>query len=382
MKNNEDILNEAIRQKPKKKGFLRSFFKLILSLVLLAVIFIAGFVAYMTAIEYNPDYMTPAKAGTYRTDKKINSESVKILTMNVGYAGLGYEEDFFLDGGKGVNPKSKEYVEKNLAGLSGILKDADADIAMIQEVDENSYRTFWINQWDEYQKAMDGYESYFAYNYRCKYVPYPFTENFREMNSGLASFSKYKIDKAVRYSLPCPFTWPTRIFNIKRCLLTTYIPVEGTNKQLVVINLHLEAYDSGEGKIQQTKQLLNLIEDEYAKGNYVIAGGDFNQSFPNTRDIYPIKPTSSWAPGFLDELPEGWQYAFDDSTPTCRLLNQPYDSDSELTQYYVIDGFIVSPNLKINSVETLNQGFEFSDHNPVMLDVSFGDRLNVLDNNT
>jgi len=45
----------------------------------------------------------------------------------------------------------------------------------------------------------------------------------------------------------------------------------------VLVNLHLEAYDSGEGKIAQTKLLVEFLEQEYAKGNYVIAGGDFNQ---------------------------------------------------------------------------------------------------------
>ncbi|MFR6426479.1 MAG: hypothetical protein ACLUNO_13905 [Oscillospiraceae bacterium] len=31
--------------------------------------------------------------------------------------------------------------------------------------------------------------------------------------------------------------------------------------------------------------------------------------------------------------------------PTCRLDNQPYDAESEATQHYVIDGFILSPNV-------------------------------------
>ena len=54
----------------------------------------------------------------------------------------------------------------------------------------------------------------------------------------------------------------------------------GSDREPVLVNLHLEAYDDGEGKIAQTNQLRDYIEDEYAKGNYVIAGGDFNQVFP------------------------------------------------------------------------------------------------------
>jgi len=38
--------------------------------------------------------------------------------------------------------------------------------------------------------------------------------------------------------------------------------------------------------------------------------------------------------------------------------------------YYVIDGFIVSPNISIMSVETLDESFRYADHNPVKLRVT------------
>ena len=87
-------------------------------------------------------------------------------------------------------------------------------------------------------------------------------------------------------------------------------------------------------------------------------------------DTYPILDRDYWMPSLLEDLPEGWQYAFDDGSPTCRLLNQPYDPSDSTTQHYVIDGFIVSPNITIDRVVTINAGFEFSDHNPVVLDIS------------
>ena len=69
-------------------------------------------------------------------------------------------------------------------------------------------------------------------------------------------------------------------------------------------------------------------------------------------------------------LPEGFEFKYDLSVPTCRLLNQPYDESDEVnTQHYVIDGFIVSPNVEAVSIETIDLGFENSDHNPVMLTV-------------
>ena len=201
-----------------------------------------------------------------------------------------------------------------------------------------------------------------------------------KVNSGLLSISRYQVAEAERISLPCPFTWPLRIANLKRCLLVTYLPIEGSDQKLVLVNLHLEAYDSGEGKIAQTKQLREFIQSEYQKGNYVIAGGDFNQVFPRSLDHYPNTHPELWTPGTLDYdmLPEepGWQLVSDLSSPTCRLLNQPYDPGDTLnTQYYVIDGFIISPNIQLDLVETLNAGFENSDHNPVRLQVTLREAL-------
>ena len=177
--------------------------------------------------------------------------------------------------------------------------------------------------------------------------------------------------QATRESLPVPFSWPVRVANLKRCLLIERVPVEGTDKELVLINLHLEAYDDGEGKLAQTKQLMDILAAEYRNGNYVIAGGDFNQVFEGA-DVYPLLDTSHWQPGRLanSELPRGFSYVYDASRPTCRLLNKPYDGNRAATQLYVIDGFIVSDNLKVNLVETLDLNFASSDHNPVHLQVT------------
>ena len=69
-------------------------------------------------------------------------------------------------------------------------------------------------------------------------------------------------------------------------------------------------------------------------------------------------------------FPEDWNFPVDSATPSARLLNGPYNPADPNTQYYVLDGFITSPNVQINSVETLDEGFTYSDHNPVKLNVT------------
>ncbi len=214
----------------------------------------------------------------------------------------------------------------------------------------------------------------YALNYSCPFVPVPWPP-MGKVNSGLMTSSEYRIDSAQRVALPCPFSWPLRAANLKRCLLVSRLPVGDDGRELVLVNLHLEAYDDGEGKIAQTKQLMAFLQEEYENGNYVIAGGDFNQSFPGGLEAYPMTDPAYWTPGTLEEasLPDGFSFVADLKTPSCRLLNQPYDPDDAAhTQYYVIDGFLVSPNVTVEAAETLDLHFADSDHNPVRLRAVLG----------
>lgn len=344
--------------------------KLLLGVLLAVMVLAAGLVGYLTVTEYNPAHAELAERGANNTLGKLTKTNLRLVTFNTGFGGLGEDADFFMDGGEGVNPTSQEIVERNMIGIEEILSEQNADILLLQEVDTDSKRSFHLNQWLQYEYDLEDYETRFAMNYSCDYVPYPLNDRIGEVHSGIATYSRFDISSATRYSLPCPFSWPTRVANLKRCMLVTRIPIENKEQELVIVNFHLEAYDDGEGRTEQFEQLMEFIQAEYEKGNYVIAGGDYNQALPDTLERYPMKATSEWEPGVLEELPEGWQYAYDESVPTCRLLNQPYQPSSDKTQYYVIDGFIVSPNVSVDRVETLDEGFVYSDHNPVVLDIT------------
>ena len=313
---------------------------------------------------------TAASTSTKSDTQKSTSNTLSILSWNIGYGGLGKNAQFVMDGGKGNGTPSKEDATNYLTQIRNTVKEQDADINILQEVDVNSSRSYGVNQAQDIAGALDGSSWAHALNYSCKFVPYPWPP-IGKVNSGLETISKLGLEDATRISLPCPFNWPVRVANLKRCLLVSHIKIpQGT---LAVVNLHLEAYDDGEGKAAQTQLLLKVIEEEYKAGNYVIAGGDWNQSFPGAIDAYPIKESSTWTPGTLDEsmLPKGWSFACSTQNPSCRLLNQPYNADTEKQQYYVIDGFVVSPNVTVKNIKTLDLEFQASDHNPVRLEVSF-----------
>ena len=349
--------------------------KLLLTIILILVLAVGGLLGWLTMTEYMPAPVEALKPLRSEAQQVLaEGATLDLLSWNIGYAGLGAESDFIMDGGEDVRSADEATVKQYLSCIDAETRDRGYDFVLLQEVDTNSARTYGINE----AESLAWGDSFHALNFSCPFVPNPVkyvTDPIGKVNSGLLTVSDYSVESAERISLPCPFSWPLRIANLKRCLLVSYLPIEGSDHELVLVNLHLEAYDSGEGKIAQTRQLREFIESEYQKGNYVIAGGDFNQLFPRSAERYPIILPELWQPGVLEEnqLPEepGWQFVCDITKPTCRLLNQPYEpADTANTQYYVIDGFIISPNVMLELAETLDMGFVNSDHNPVHLRVT------------
>ena len=351
---------------------LKIILKSLLNIVVLLLILVCIALIYAEVTTLHPrDVMAVNVEGNNNAELNLG-DSVKILSWNIGYGGLGDNEDFVMDGGKNANPKDKSRVEANLNDLITKVKANNADIVLFQEMDLNSKRSFGINEKELFSTGLENkYNNSFALNFRVGFLPYPITDPIGYLNSGISTFSKYGVSEATRHQLPIPFSWPISMLNLKRCLLVNRIPIKNSDKELVVINLHLEAYDDGEGKIKQTQQLKALMDTEMQKGNYVVAGGDFNQTFSNIdTSKYPNRG-AAWQAGSIDAAQfTGWNLIMDNTNPTCRSLDKPLaGADKATFQYYVIDGFICSPNVTVSSATTLNYDFVSTDHNPVLLEI-------------
>ena len=334
---------------------------------------VAGFVIYASATTLKVKDVEAMQVDGAITENINKANSINLLTWNIGYGSLDENVDFYMDGGKMVQGRSKEATLENMEAMTNKIKELDPDIFLIQEADIHSKRSYFVDDLSILKEKFDDghYEKSLARNFKAGFVPIPLTEPMGKVESGIVTFAKYDISDAERIQLPIPFAWPIKLMNLKRCLLVTRIPIKDSEKDLVIINLHLEAYDDGEGKAKQLAQLMGVMKDEYDKGNYVIAGGDFNQTFSTTNyQKYP--KMNDWVCPVIEasEYPS-FQFLMDDNTPTCRSLNKPYfDSDKANHQYYMIDGFVVSNNIHVNTLETLNLGFKNTDHNPVSMNIS------------
>lgn len=348
---------------------MKKILKTLLIIIIILAVAAGGGLIYLTVTEYKPEDTESIENYGTATRQLTPGDTLSVLTYNIGYGANDAQHDFFMDGGKTVTTESVDNINSNMEGISSVIYAANADVNFLQEVDIDSKRSYGVDEASLLASAFPESKYAFANNFRCNYIPYPFPSTIGRVDSGIMIISPFDTESTERVSLSNSFEWPISTCQLKRCLLVERVPLTDSTKKLVLVNLHLEAYDNGEGKITQYRELCDFIKLEYAKGNYVIAGGDFNATLPSVNsDLYPLKLTDNFEPASIstDMLQTGWKYCTDDSTPSSRLLNEPYDPESENTQYYVIDGFICSPNVLVEDVLTIDTGFEYSDHNPVV----------------
>ena len=354
----------------KKKKTLMIVLLSVASVVATVLGAFGGFLIYASATTLDaPDFKDIEVNG--KSTQVINTtDEVKIMSWNIGYASLDEKWDFYMDGGTHSLGESKENTLANVAALKERIVENDPDILFVQEIDVNSHRSFNVNQLESFKETFNEqtYQNTFAKNFQAGFIPIPLSDPLGHVESGIGIFSKYPVTSAKRHQLPIPFKWPINLFNLKRCLLVNRTPIEGSDKELVTINLHLEAYTEDEGKIKQLQQLMTVMQEEYNKGNYVIAGGDFNQTFSTTNhQKYP--KISDWACPEIDatQYPD-FQFLMDDTTPTCRSLDAAYvGRDLSTQQFWMIDGFIASNNVNVQSLQTVDYNFKNTDHNPVVM---------------
>jgi endonuclease/exonuclease/phosphatase family metal-dependent hydrolase len=349
---------------------------ILLVLVLAAVLYVGGmlFLGWVTKFKPEPlekvEVISPQNQ-SYASPKAISDSTVSLMIWNVGYGGLGAEVDFFYDGGKMVT-SPQEHVAKNNEGMKTFLaQHSDVDFFLFQEVDRKGKRSHETDQAENFAKVLSNHQYAFTPNYDVLYLPFPFTDPMGRVYGGLQSLSKYASTENLRIALPGITDFPRKLFYLERCLLLQRFPV-ANGKELIVINAHFEAYDDGGIKKQQMEVAKKFMDEEFAKGNYVIMGGDWNIA-PATFNVKTWeKEPESDALYLKNNDPNymaGWQVAYDFTVATNRKNKTAFDANKTFTT--VIDYYLVSPNLEVQSVNGMDLKFAFSDHQPVKLKVRF-----------
>ncbi len=346
---------------------IKNIVKTLLVIALPFGLYIAGVLIWGTISNYTPAEFIPLSS--QGTAHEVPDSTFTFITWNIGFTGLGEETDFFYDGGKTVI-QTPELVAKNRNGIRDfIAAQIDVDYFFLQEVDSSAKRSHHFNHMEFLGEALPSYSWSFAKNYDVDFVPMPLTEPMGGVVSGLCTFSHFDTKDHLRTGFDSQFSWPTSIFFLDRCFLSERLDLQN-GKQLVTINTHCSAYDTaGTMVANEVEKIMRFAETEYLKGNYVVIGGDWNQCPPN---YTPIDTTGAYNEYILtqEQLPDGFSWVADTSTPTNRKLTTVYNESSYTS---VIDHFVVSPNLEVQEVKVMDLDFKYSDHQPVRLKVKLAD---------
>lgn len=321
-----------------------------------------------SVIEHSEFVQTVADQDIYFFDEE--ETFVRIVSWNIHHASAGKE--IFDEMNLLYRSRQKKNDFQNT--FQGIVNNIELlkyiDIIMLQDLDFQSRRSYQANQHEMISAVLPDHGSFFSENMSCPFFPFPLFSPSGEIHSGISLFSKLEINEAKRYALPVyPFYHLTH-FILKPCFtLCRFSLRNGT--YLVVINVQNQTYRSDPQKRQTDLLLLrSVMLDEYERGNFVVAGGTWNQNppkFDHTVFSNNEKGVALTLPFDMNFFPPGWQCSYDPTLPTFRLMDTPYSTNK--TETSITDYFIVSPNIEINSYKTINLGFENSTHNPIMLEI-------------
>ena len=347
--------------------------KLILIPVVLLLIAALIYVSYVILTYDRIEDIQPLTVdGEAQYDTVSIGSEYTIVTQNLGFGAYTQEFTFFMDGGKESRAASAESVLGCIGEGVDTVAGFDPDFILFQEVDIDSTRSYHIDQYALLSDGFPGYSSVKAINYDSAYLTYPILEPHGASYSSMATFSRFTIDSSLRRSFPIS-TSLSKFLDLDRCYSVSRVKTDN-GKELVIYNVHSSAYGgSDEIRTAQMTMLLSDMKAEYDKGNYVICGGDFNHDFTgdSTQKLNNGMDTLDfgWAQPFPDELiPEGFSRAISynesEYNPTCRDCDIPYEEGNFTI---IVDGFIISDNVKCIEVKNIDTDFTYSDHAPVVM---------------
>ncbi|MDJ0707119.1 MAG: endonuclease/exonuclease/phosphatase family protein [Leptolyngbyaceae cyanobacterium MO_188.B28] len=199
----------------------------------------------------------------------VSKDTFTVISYNIGYlSGLTNNQ---------AVERTQLLFDQNQKTAIAALSDLQADFIGFQEIDIAAKRSFQVNQVEALTKALGFGSAAIAINWDKNYLPFPYwppSVHFGRIVSGQAVLSRYPIQFNQRIVLEKvkdhPFFYSA--FYLDRIAQVTQIDLNG--KTLVLINCHLESFDSPT-RTQQTQTVLKLAET-YATDYPVLLIGDFN----------------------------------------------------------------------------------------------------------
>lgn len=320
------------------KRFLKFIFRVLFLLIIAFGIF---YFWASSSILNESEYVSLSK---FDDQNQLKNDSVfSIVTYNIGY----------LSGMTNNRPiaKPKSLFDENMQKVLVETKKVNPTIIAFQEIDYDAKRSYNINQ--EKQIAELGFPySATSINWDEQYVPFPYwpiSMHFGKVVSGQSIISKYPIKEQQRIVLQrvadAPFY--RNAFYLER--LAQVVKVVLNDQEIMVINVHLEAFDKPTRvkQFDEVVKIFNQYKDQYP----TILLGDFNSEANDPSSViqkmFAMKNVGNAAFN-ADKI----ENTFDSNLPHKRID-------------YI---FYTKNSIKYISGKVLNEFGEASDHLPVFME--------------
>ncbi|MBN2800335.1 MAG: endonuclease/exonuclease/phosphatase family protein [Deltaproteobacteria bacterium] len=295
-------------------------------------------------------------------------EPLSLLFWNVQYAG-SRGLHFFYDGGEAVRVPAA-VVEATLAGQRALIQADAPDLLLLAEADRGSDRTGRV---DEFAALTGGWPQRTSAPYhRAIYVPHPSHQPMGRVEMHLGLASRLPLRAATRHQLALLDESPLRrLFNLRRALLDTRLPLEGGG-ELAVLVTHLSAFSRGDGTLgAQIEQLAAHLARLDAEGTQWVLLGDLNALPPGDAPDRLGEAAALYPEGGspLTPLYRRWrgvpplEQALD---PAWRTY-LPFGSD---TPDRTLDYGFVSDGIVLIDARTVPVGGAWSDHLPLRVELA------------
>ncbi len=347
---------------------LKKAWKIVLAVVLALLVVVLGYVAYVfidyhrignqeLTVERNAAATVEAGRSTASSPIILASALMRTITASSWTAVRS-------------PVRGLRRLTANIERIGAFLQQQDADLYLLQEVDRDSTRSYHVDEAAMLTAQLPGLGYIWAQNYDSPYLFYPLDQPHGKSVSGLLTLSSFGITEARRVELPIE-AGVMKLVDLDRCYSVHRIPA-ADGRELVLYNVHLSAYTSdGTIAVEQLELLRTDMQAEYEKGNWCIAGGDFNKDLlGQSEEIF-----GGSAEGYTGRSPcrriwDGTNLSLvapldeTDPVPSCRNADAP----SHEGQYVLtVDGFVVSDNVTVEQAVVGDTGFAWSDHNPVSM---------------
>ncbi len=215
---------------------------------------------------------------------------LRVMSWNVKYGAK--RQPFWFDcWGDQVSIPADE-VESNMESLYALIKEADPDILMVQEIELHSRRSAYYDMIQGVLNQTDlNYGAYYE-TWNSRYVP---SEGLGRMSLGNAIFSKYPITKSekIMQADRRDLDPLTKAFYLHRAIGRAEIQLS-EELSIAAYVVHTAAYDQDATETEagtKQKQIEQIYEVVSGESLPFILGGDLNE----------LPPTAARSEGFADE---------------------------------------------------------------------------------